>query len=184
MNWNILLSFTPLFVIAGVVALIVIATRRPIHEDDPGIGTIRRLLGYGAALAGLALVTAGASLLIRTVLAAFQSGETISGEETTVALGLAFAFVGTPVWLGSWFIMARAARSHPVELRALSRKVYLHFILGGAAISAVVGWITFLSSIGRDGAIDEAMLGVALSTSLVWAYHWRVQQQEEHAKQS
>jgi hypothetical protein len=171
------LVLTLLVLVGAPIVIVVTATRdRSPFVDDPGIGTIRRVFIHVLAIAGLATAAAGVAVLLRVLVDAVLSPSYRADD--VVALGLALATVGTPVWLGFWWLSQRALRQHPVEARFLTRKLYLYTVATWAALATVVASLTVLPWIlgnGRPSAAALATLAVGIG---VWAYHWRIEQVE------
>ncbi len=174
----ILFSLVPLLVLVGIVAVIVASARHGVQEPDPGVGTVRRVFLYVLALAGLATSGIGSVLLVRFLLDSAFGRAALAAEQSTLALGIALAVVGTPVWLGFWWAAHRAVREHPVERRALARKVYLYVVLAGAALTFAGGAISFLQRALGTGDFSGTPPALVVVWGSLWAYHWRLEDQE------
>ena len=174
----ILFFLVPLLVLVGIVAVIVASARHGVPEADQGIGTVRRIFVYVLSLAGLATSGIGMVLLVRFLLDSVFGRAALAVEQSTLALGIALAVVGTPVWLGFWWMAHQAVRTHPVERRALARKVYLYVVLGGAALTSAGGAISFLQWALGTGDFSGTPPALVLVWGALWAYHWRLEDQE------
>ncbi|MBM3957562.1 MAG: hypothetical protein FJ313_05870, partial [Gemmatimonadetes bacterium] len=169
----------PLAVIAGVIAgIVVLVRRRGEPGDDPGIGTVRRLYIYGLSLAGLVTGAIGAVLLLSALLNVLFGPALISRENTVLALGLALAIVGTPVWLLFWGMARRSVRQNAVEAGAIARKVYLYLVLGVSAIVAGAFATLFLQWVFGLGDFKGTPAAVVLVWGGVWALHWWTERSE------
>src|SRR3972149_6839027 len=175
---SILFSLIPLLVLVGIVAVIVASARHGVQEADQGIGTVRRIFVSVLSLAGLATSGLGMVLLVRFLLDSVFGRAALAVEQSTLALGIALTVVGTPVWLGFWWMAHRAVRAHPVERRALARKVYLYVILGGAALASAGGAISFLQWALGTGDFSGTPPALVLVWGALWAHHWRLEDQE------
>lgn len=176
---DIISSLLPLVIIAGVIAgIVALARRGGAPDDDPGIGTVRRLYIYGLSLAGLVTAAIGATLLVSAVLGALFGPRVISGENTTLAMGLALTIVGTPVWLLFWSMAQRSVRRNAVEIRAASRKVYVYLVLGVSAITASIAASEFLKWLIGPGDFNGTPAALMLVWGGVWAFHWWTESNE------
>ena len=142
---NFLLSFLPLLVIVAIIAAIVVLVRRHSGvEDEPGIGTLRRLYYYGLAFVALMVSASGAVMLVDYVSDSFGGPEILSRGATQLAMAIALTVVATPIWLFHWILAQRAISRFPSEIRAVSRKVYLTVVLGVSAALGAFGLISLL----------------------------------------
>ena len=93
---NFLLSFLPLLVIVAIIAAIVVLVRRHSGvEDEPGIGTLRRLYYYGLAFVALMVSASGAVMLVDYVSDSFGGPEILSRGATQLAMAIALTVVAT-----------------------------------------------------------------------------------------
>lgn len=171
----------PIFLLIGIIAAIVMLVRRRGEAgEDPGIGTVRRLYFYGLAFAGLLAAGIGGVLLLKTLLDALFGPRAIAAGNTPLALGLALTVVGTPVWLLFWSFAQKSLSRQvgTVEVRAVSRKVYLYLVLGGSAVTSSTGAITFLRWAFGSGEFSGTPPALAVVWSGVWAFHWLVEDRE------
>jgi hypothetical protein len=176
---DIILSLLPLVVIAGViVGIVTLARRGGAHDDDPGIGTVRRLYIYGLSLAGLVTAAIGATLIVKTGLGGLFGPIVISGENTTISLGLALTIVGTPVWLFFWSMAQRSVHRNSVEIRAASRKFYIYFVLAVSAIVASVAATEFLQWLWNPTDFSSTPVALMLVWGSMWAFHWWIENDE------
>ncbi len=171
---GIFFSLLPLVVIAAVIVVIVSAARQGVKEADPGIGTLRRVFLYVLSLASLATMSVGATLLVRWVLERLFRAPAVLTSDTTLALGLALAIVGTPIWLGLRVLAQRATREHSVEGRTTARALYVYAVLATSAVTAALGAILFLQWLLGIGDFSGTPLAMAAVSGAVWAYHWRL----------
>ena len=152
--------------------------------------TARRLYLYLLAGIGLAVLVAGVSNLLATLLQTLGlgGGEVLSGEQAArerLTLATAMSAVALPVWLIHWFLAEREVRpgrpAADVERSSAVRGLYIALVLGGlliamlgsggALVEYVVQWLAGDAADFRDPAGD---LGLLVAASVAWAYHLRV----------
>lgn len=167
-----------LLLIGLIAAIVMLVRRRGEAGEDPGIGTVRRMYLYGLAFAGLLAAGIGGVLLLKTLLDALFGPRAIAVGNTPLALGLALTVVGTPVWLLFWGLAQKSLRQSAVEVRAVSRKVYLYLVLGGSAVTSSTGAIMFLRWAFGSGEFSGTPPALAVVWSGVWAFHWLVEDRE------
>ena len=96
---SVFTSIIPLLLIVGIIAAVVFfIRRRGKTEDDPGIGTLKRLYFYGLSFVSLGVAAPGIILLIDFLLDRLFGSPTLSRGQTQLALALALTIVGTPIW--------------------------------------------------------------------------------------
>lgn len=159
--------------IAIVVAVIVAARRSGEEDDEPGIGTLRRVFYYLLGFIGLGVAASGLSLLIATIIEPLFGGNVIVASQNRLALALALTLGGTPIWLFLWGRAQQSLREYPVEARTLSRKLYLYLVLGisaGVAVQSLVSVLGWAFRINADPSLNIALLIVMAG---VWVFHWR-----------
>jgi hypothetical protein len=154
------------------------------------VTTIRRTYAYLLAFAGLTILALAvanlAQLLVDLVLQA-PLASTERYVRDTASLSGAAALVGLPAWLLHWLWIQRSARSEPTERTSVLRGLYLHAILGGAALAIGLAVHDLLRSsfdalLGGNRATGFAPtvdlivrpLPFVLVGLLVWFGHWRV----------
>ena len=172
---NFLLSFLPLLVIVAIIAAIVVLVRRHSGvEDEPGIGTLRRLYYYGLAFVALMVSASGAVMLVDYVSDSFGGPEILSRGATQLAMAIALTVVATPIWLFHWILAQRAISRFPSEIRAISRKVYLTVVLGVSAALGAFGLISLLRWLFGGDSFNGLHLAFPLVWGAVWGFHWYV----------
>ncbi|MFQ5860694.1 MAG: DUF5671 domain-containing protein, partial [Dehalococcoidia bacterium] len=173
-------SLIPILVIVGIIAAIVALVRRRggVVEEEPGIGTVKRLYYYGLSFVALMVAASGIALLVDFVAERLFGSEILVGGETQLALGLALTLVGTPIWLLHWSFAQRALAEFPGEARALSRKVYLYLVLGVSAAVTAAGLVSLLRWLLGADTFQGWHIALPLVWGGVWAFHWRVEDLE------
>ncbi|MEX2599186.1 MAG: DUF5671 domain-containing protein, partial [Dehalococcoidia bacterium] len=130
-------------IIGGIIALVVYAVRRnggDEAQEEPGIGTVRRVFFYGLAFIALMLATTGISFLLSQTLDTLFEEAVLRDDASGIAFGLAATIVGLPIWLLLWRAAQRSMEEHPVERGTLARKLYVYLVLGvSAAVVAGFG---------------------------------------------
>jgi hypothetical protein len=114
-------SIVPLVLLAGIVAVVVLARRRATGAPDPqapegGGQAVRRFFQY-LLLAGLLFAAAaGVTGLLGRLL---DPDPVLVGDDTNLALQLSFTLIALPLWaLLAWWTVRRAAADRR-ELRSL-----------------------------------------------------------------
>ena len=177
--FGIIFNFIPLLVIVGIIAAIVAAVRRRSGaEEEPGIGTLRRLYYYGLSFVALMVAATGIILLVDYVADRLFGPKVLADGEIQLALGLALTLVGTPIWFLHWVLAQRAIRQFLGETRGLSRRVYLYLVLGISGVLAAVGLVSLLRWLLGDGSFNGTHLAFPLVWGGLWAFHWRVEDLE------
>lgn len=178
-----MLSFLPVLIVLGVIAAAVYGVtqwrrRRPSAEEDHGIGTARRLYLYIVALAALAAGAGGLVQIGQFVLDGLFGSAAISQSTTRLAIGLALAIVGLPLWAWHWQMASRALREHPSEAGALLRKLYVYAVLGiavGLLLHAAIGLLQW-AFLARD--FGRYHWSAVVVWSAVWAFYWQAETRE------
>ncbi|MCB9484242.1 MAG: hypothetical protein H6675_09555 [Dehalococcoidia bacterium] len=167
-----LLSLTvPIAVIVGIVLLIRRVRDADEHEDDEGIGTVRRVFIYGLALVSLIFAGVGVSMLLGGVLEALAGDRVIADSDADLAIALSFTVVGVPAWVIFAALAQRAVNQHPSEGRAHLRWLYLG-LARGIAISVALGQgATALPVVFGTGEFDGGSWGWALTWLAIWVLH-------------
>ncbi|MGC5584985.1 DUF5671 domain-containing protein [Ornithinimicrobium sp. W1665] len=172
---GILGSFLPLAVLAGIVVAVVMAVRRRSGQPDPqapegGGQSVRRFFQF-LLLAGLLFAAAAgvAGLLGRL----FDPDPVLVGDDTGLALQLAFTLIALPLWaLLAWWTVRRAG-ADPRELRSLGWAAYLTLVGLVSLVVAMVGWHQTLTMLLGVDAYRSGSLATAVVWTLVWAgHHW------------
>ena len=123
-------------VIAAMIYGLVSITRRSTTSVDPGIGNVRRFYFYSVAFVAVMLAANGFALFIGQTLNSISSNDVISSSRDGLALGVAFAVVGLPLWGAHWWLIKRYVREYPVEDQAVLRYFYFY---GVSAVSLIIG---------------------------------------------
>ena len=165
-------------IIAVVVVVVVVVRRHNSVEDEPGVGTLRRLYHYGLSFVALMVSASGAVMLVDYVGDSFGGPELLSRGVTQLAMALAFILVGVPVWLFHWWLAHRAVRRFPSETRALSRKVYVSVVLAVSAALGAFGLVSLLRWLFGGDSFNGLHLAFPLVWGAVWGFHWYVESQE------
>ena len=176
---GLFVSLVPLLVIGGIIwAVVALVRRRSGGEDEPGIGTLRRLYYYGLSFVGLMFSASGAVMLVDYVADSFDGGQILSRGQGQLAFALAITIVGTPIWLFHWWLAHKAVRRFPSETRALGRKVYLYLVLAVSGALGAFGLISLLRWLLGADNFNGLHLALPLVWGGVWGFHWYVGRQE------
>ena len=174
-------SLLPILVVLALIVAVVVLVRRRREEgeeQEPGLGTVRRLYYYGISFVALMLAANGVVLLVRYVIDTLSGPRVISADETQLALGLALTLVGTPIWLWFWNLAQRGVRQFPAETRSLTRKVFLYLVLGvslgltAGVLAAFLAW-----ALGTD-SFNGGLVAIPVVWGGLFAYHWRLESRE------
>jgi hypothetical protein len=167
-----------ILVIVGIVVAVVALVRRrggAEPEEEPGIGTLRRLFYYGLAFVALMVAAAGVTNLVDYVADRLFGPRVLAGGEGQLAMAMALTVVGTPIWLLFWILAQRSIRQFPWEERVLSRKVYIYLVLGVSAALAASGLVNMLSWLLGVDDFNGVQIAFFLVLGGVWAFHWRIE---------
>jgi hypothetical protein len=149
--------------------------------------TIRRIYAYLLALAGLGMFLVAAAnlaqLLLDLVLQA-PLARTDLYVRDTVALNVAGAIVGLPVWLVHWLWINRTARSDPQERASTLRRLYVYTVLAVAMFFIAVSTSETLTT-GFDALLGGRVPAPSLDAVIrhlpftlialgAWFAHWRI----------
>ena len=172
---NILYVASPFLLIAAVVAAITAARRHDADEpeQEPGIGTVRRLFLYGFGLAGLALAASGASALLGGALDVLGGDTIIAENRRELAFGLSLTIVGAPAWAIFWLLAQRSLRDHAVEQRSLARRSYFGLVRAIALLLVIINAVAIGRSLLRVEPFDGSPWGLVLVWGGVWLFHTR-----------
>ena len=158
-------------VIAAMVYGLVSITRRSTTSVDPGIGTVRRFYFYSVAFVAVMLAASGFALFIGQILNSISSNDVISSSREGLALGVAFAVVGLPLWGAHWWLIRRYVREYPVEDRAILRYLYFY---GVSAVSLIIGLASAIGALRWVVGVEDfdgASWGRVFVFAAVWGYH-------------
>jgi hypothetical protein len=172
-------SLVPMLVLAAIVAGIVgIARRDEDHDDEPGIGTVRRLVLYGLAFVAAMIAPTGIGLLVGGLFEAITGGIVIAESDTELAVGLSLSLVGAVAWGILWRIAIATVERHPVERRSVARHLYFLAVRAAAYIAMMVAGATVLWWAMRIEPFDGNGPGFLLVAAGVWYAHERMQAPE------
>ncbi|MFV1970313.1 MAG: DUF5671 domain-containing protein [Acidimicrobiia bacterium] len=155
-------------------------------RDETDRSEVGRVYDYLLAGAGLVVAASGITTLITTAIKS-ASGVTIvsSGGGSTLAAAITLIVIGTPLWWRYWSTIQRARTEDPVvELRSITRRIYIVVLFGVAAVVAVVSLIVLVFTVFEDildgnfgsGTVSSTAVPVALlltAGALAW-YHLTV----------
>jgi hypothetical protein len=164
-----------ILIIAGVIALV---RRKGKGQEEPGIGTVRRIYYYGLSFVALMLAANGIVLLVSNLVDLASGEKVISGGEFELALGLALTLVGTPVWLLFWNLARRSVREFPVETRSLARKGYIYLVLVVSLVMAVIGFTSFLTWLLELSSFEANPIASSIVWGALFLFHWRIESLE------
>jgi Domain of unknown function (DUF5671) len=171
---SIFSGLLPLLLLAGIVAGIIAVARRHEDEDEPGIGTVRRLVLYALAFVAAMLAATGISLLLGGIFDALAGDLIISESETELAIGLSLTLVGGIAWAVLWRVASSTVANHPVERRSIARHLYFGTVRGVALIVVMVAATQLLQWALGVGDFEGNAVGFALVWALVWFAHQRL----------
>ena len=170
-----------LLALVGAIAygIVGLARRgRDFADIDPGIGTVRRLYFYLLSFVALMMAVVGVVLVAQDVLEALFGGAVLARSDTRLALGLASALVGVPLWAVHWRLVGKYVRELPVEARSIVRKLYIYLVLGVAAAVAIGAAVDVLQWLLRSDSYSGYPLPALIAWSGVWLFHWRLESRE------
>lgn len=167
---GIVSALTPLLLIALVIVAVVVARRGGEVDPDqePGIGTVRRVFLYALASLSLIFAAVGLSLLLTGIADAVFTDSVLTGTSAQIAVALAFTVVGTPAWLISAWLAQRSVEEHPVERRSLARRLHINF---ARALSLAIVVVSLVSAGRMLLAVDE-FDGDPWGWAIVWGAVW------------
>jgi hypothetical protein len=172
----LLVGLLPFLVIAGIIAGVVVwLRRRGSGEDDPGIGTLKRVYFYGISFIALGVAAPGVILLIDFLLDNLFGPPAFSRGQGQLALGLALTIVGSPIWFLHWRLALGAVQKLPAEARAFSRQLYIYLVLGISAALFAFGLVSLLRWLLGSGEFNGLDLAFPLVWGSIWVYHWYLQ---------
>ncbi len=147
-------------------------------DDDPGLGTLKRLYFYGISFAALMTLVAGISLAVQSLLNTIFDGQAFSLSSNTLAWGLSLFIVALPIWFFHWRFILRSVAAMPVESRSIIRKAYIYLTLGVALGFLAAVCYEILKWAMRAGEFPEFSLASVLPWAMIWGYHWRIESAE------
>ena len=174
MIFSIFSSLVPLLVLAAIVAGIVAIARRHDDDEEPGIGTVRRLVLYVLAFAAAMLAATGVSLLVGGLFDALAGQVLISESDTELAIGLSLTIVGGVAWAILWRVASSTVANHPVERRSIARHLYFGSVRGVSLVVVMVSAIQLVQWAFRVADFEGSAVGFALVWALVWLAHQRL----------
>lgn len=170
-----LLVLTPLWLYHRQVARRDAAAAPPVGPN----ALPRRLSVLGFSLAGLLIVSNGATATLRWALYQF-GGATVAAESALIG-PLAALLVGLPLWVVAWTMAQGLFQSDQSgERESALRKAYLHSVVFFSALSAVGGATLMLAGVLRQafGLAPQGdirgPLPIVLVAAVVWVYHSRM----------
>ena len=181
--FGILGSFIPLAIIGLIIYGIIVWRRRasestPDADDDPGIGTVRRLYFYVVAFVSLMMSASGIVLLIQVILDSIFGGDVISDSTTRLAGGVSLVIVGAPLWFFHWRYIQRTVVEQPVETRSILRKLYIYITLAVAGSILIYTALNVLNWIFRTDDFSGYDLAALIAWGVVWIFHWLLEERE------
>lgn len=173
---SLLTGIIPIVVVVGIIAgVVLLVRRRGKTDDDPGIGTLKRLYFYGLSFIALGVVTPGLILLIDFLLDSLFGPSNLSRGQNQLALGLALTIVGTPIWFWHWRLALNSVQRLPAEARAFSRQIYIYLVLGISAALFAFGLVALLRWVLGSGEFNGFNIAFPLVWAGIWGYHWHLQ---------
>ena len=169
-----------LVIVGGLVYGVTVATRkrRGFVEEDPGVGTVRRLYFYVVSFIALMVGANGLALAAAYVIEVLFGGDVLDPSRTVLATGLAMAIVGMPLWALHWRIVLRLVRELPVETRSPIRKCYVYVVMAASVFLVIAGLVQVLQwAFGAESFTGWPWAAAAVFGA-VWAYHWRTEEAE------
>ena len=178
----IAISFlTQIAILGGVIYAIYAWRKRAADsdaDDDPGMGTLKRLYFYGVSFASLMTLVTGISLIAQSLLNTLFDGKALSLSSNLLAWGLALFIVSLPIWVFHWRFILRSVAAMPVESRSIVRKLYIYLTLGVALGFLAAVSYEILKWAMRAGEFPEFSLASVLPWAMIWGYHWRIESAE------
>src|SRR5688572_19173045 len=167
-------TLLPLLLLAAIVAGVVSIARRHEDDDEPGIGTVRRLVLYVLVFAAAMLAATGISLLIGGLFDALAGAVLIADSDTELAIGLSLTIVGGAAWAILWRVASSTVAHHPVERRSIARHLYFGTVRGVSLAVVMVAASQLLQWAFRVEDFDGNAAGFALVWGLLWFVHQRL----------
>ena len=182
--FGILGLFFPIVIIGLIIYGIIVWRRRASAnsqeaDQDPGIGTVRRLYFYVVAFVSLMMTVTGVVMLIQFILGQHR-GQCVVISDSTVRLaaGVSLLIVGAPLWFFHWRYIQRAVAEQPVETRSILRKLYIYITLAVAGSIAIYTAYDLLNWIFGTEDFSGYSIAAVIIWSGVWAFHWLIEERE------
>ena len=183
--FGILGSLLPIAII-GLIAYGIIVWRRRMsvqqheHEDDAGIGTVRRLYLYFVSFISLMMTANGVVIIIQFILEAGAGdvGAVLLDSTTQLATGASLLIVGAPIWYFHWRLVQRAVAEHPVEVRSVLRKLYIYVTLATAGVFIIFNAYNLLCWLTRVEDFGGYHPAAVVIWAVVWIFHRRIEEGE------
>ncbi|MCX6002878.1 MAG: DUF5671 domain-containing protein, partial [Chloroflexi bacterium] len=149
----------------------------------------RRVWLYLITLTSLGIFAAGVGQLLTLLFDVTIKGSNLTqvGEATfnqqQLSLGLAMTVIGGPLWFFFWRAVQRRVKGNQEEIGAVTRKLFLNFILVETAIMGITAASNFLRWLVAGVPLAEfssSVLAIVIVAVVVWYYHWRVSEREGH----
>ncbi len=178
-----------LAIIAGIIAAIVVWTRRQGvegepegleggREEDRGMGTIKRLYFYAGTFVYMTVAAVGVTLVADYVLDELFGPEVLDRSRVPLSAGVVLALIWTPVWIWHRLKVARFVDEEPAERRSILRKVYVYLTLLVTAGMASYGASELLSWALGNGSFSGHPLAFVVVWGGLWAFHWAAESAE------
>ena len=183
--FGILGSLLPIAVI-GLIAYGIVVWRRRMsvqqheHEDDAGIGTVRRLYLYFVSFISLMMTANGVVIIIQFIFEAGAGdvGAVLLDSTTQLATGASLLIVGAPIWYFHWRLVQRAVAEHPVEVRSVLRKLYIYVTLATAGVFIIFNAYNLLGWLMRVEDFGGYHPAAVVIWAVVWIFHRRIEEGE------
>lgn len=145
--------------------------------------SLHRLYRYLMTALGLALTASAAGIFLLVLLT--LQGDAPSLGVDRLAIGLAQAAVGAPLWVIAWRSLQRAYASGGEESESIIRKAYLYLTCLVGSLGVIVAGAGVVALLLRDvlglpsgaGPVMDRLarpLAVIVVGAAMWAYHGRV----------
>ena len=181
--FGILGSLIPIVIIGLIIYGIIVWRRRASAnsqeaDQDPGIGTVRRLYFYVVAFVSLMMTATGVVMLIQFILESIAGGAVISDSTVGLAAGVSLLIVGAPLWFFHWRYIQGAVAEQPVETRSILRKLYIYITLAVAGSIAIYTAYDLLNWIFGTEDFNGYSIAAVIIWSTIWAFHWLIEERE------
>ena len=171
-----------------------------VHQESPitvvGPHAYRRVYRYLLAALGLGTLATGLVTLFGVIIGVMapQSGEELLRADwwrNPLALATTLLLVGAPLWSFYWFGLQRDAGAGLLERSALSRRVFIHLVLGAAVLASIGNLSAALFMFFRElleGQLSAQLfqdtrwsIGALLTAGAVSVYYWLVLREDRRA---
>lgn len=152
---------------------------------------VNRMYDYIISGIGLIASAVGLSMVLIAILeATLRSNVIVGGSATNSFLAAAtLIIVGGPVWVIYWRnIQSLAKQSPDIELKSITRRIYLFLLFGIGGIAAIISLIVGVFQLFNDLLTGELggstlrdmryVIGVLVSTAIISSYHWAIYRHE------